>query len=242
MHGSSIVLTAWEARPSLRSSTRLQQGNDKSTSSKISKTRAATRQLTDEGEPIFSVKDASKSRSKFPKISMSLVKQKPFQAWIGNQEDQVPPSSQDSTVTSLEGFPEGLMAIQEEGQKARIVVPKGEVDKIIIGTHEDLLHQGGKKVVHVYARFSTGPTWMSAPTKFVQLAMPATGQFKDVVTSNPHLTPPAHPPLYFLGRAMEWVSTEWKVAKFWSLWIWQQGRQGWSFSKTKNRIKYHARY
>ena len=49
----------------------------------------------------------------------------------------------------MEGFPDGLMAISESNEKPRIVVPKDEVDKLIINTHNDILHQGHNKVHHI---------------------------------------------------------------------------------------------
>ena len=136
---------SWEDERHLLVSTRSAVNNNRSNEA----IRLQCRQLIDESRPLVSVKEAAKSRSKAPVMSSSLQKQKPLNTWIGRQEDQIPPSLYDRKITSLEGFPDGLMAISENNEKPRIVVPKDEVDRLIINTHNDILHQGHNKVHHI---------------------------------------------------------------------------------------------
>ena len=73
-------------------------------------------------------------------------------SWIGKQilNQQIPVRQQSYLISSLEGYPEGLLATELEGSgNARIVVPVEYQQQLVLDTHEDIHHQGHQKVHHI---------------------------------------------------------------------------------------------
>ena len=76
----------------------------------------------------------------------------PIASWIGKQilNQQIPVRQQSYLISSLEGYPEGLLAMKIEGSdNARIIVPVEHQRQLVIDTHEDIHHQGYQKVHHI---------------------------------------------------------------------------------------------
>ena len=76
----------------------------------------------------------------------------PLKSWIGNQlsDQPLPDIKTDALISSLEGYPDGLLAVPSTtGGKPRIIVPIREQKSLVMQTHEDIHHQGHQKVLHV---------------------------------------------------------------------------------------------
>ena len=53
-------------------------------------------------------------------------------------------------MSSLEGYPDGLLAMKlEDSNSARIIVPVEYQRQLVMDTHEDIHHQGYQKVHHI---------------------------------------------------------------------------------------------
>ena len=132
-------------------------------------TRAQCRQMIDENRPLVTKQKAAKSKARAPAMSKSLSQQKPLSSWIGRQWDQVPDDIKDNIKETMEGFPEGLIAVTEKDESPRIVVPKDEVDRLIMNAHYDIHHQGHVKVFHILRPLFYWPN-MSARIKDIVTA------------------------------------------------------------------------
>ena len=80
-------------------------------------------------------------RKKSPSIAPRIGKQ------ILNQ--QIPVRQQGYLISSFEGYPEGLLAMNLEGSDtARIFFPVEYQQQQVLDTHVDIHHQGHQKVRH----------------------------------------------------------------------------------------------
>ena len=73
-------------------------------------------------------------------------------SWIGKQvtNQSIPVRQVGHLISSLEGYPDGLLAIKNgENGHARIIVPKEYQKQLVIDTHVDIHHQGYQKVHHI---------------------------------------------------------------------------------------------
>ena len=52
-------------------------------------------------------------------------------------------------MVSLEGYPEGLLAIPNDDGTPRIIVPKAQIKALVLQCHEDIHHQSHVKVLHI---------------------------------------------------------------------------------------------
>ena len=52
-------------------------------------------------------------------------------------------------ITQVDGYPEGLLAVPNPYGSPRIIVPKSQVNALVLQCHEDIHHQSHIKVLHV---------------------------------------------------------------------------------------------
>jgi hypothetical protein len=52
-------------------------------------------------------------------------------------------------LASLEGHPEGLLAIPNTDGSPRIIVPRSQILALVLQTHEDIHHQSHVKVLYI---------------------------------------------------------------------------------------------
>ena len=76
--------------------------------------------------------------------------------WVGHQLNHkrmpkeykhMPPEGE--LMVSLEGYPEGLLAIPNDDGTPRIIVPKAQIKALVLQCHEDIHHQSHVKVLHI---------------------------------------------------------------------------------------------
>ena len=76
--------------------------------------------------------------------------------WVGHQLNHkrlpkeykhMPPDGK--LMASLEGYPEGLMAIPNDDGSPRIIVPKSQIKSLVLQCHEDIHHQSHVKVLYI---------------------------------------------------------------------------------------------
>ncbi len=53
-------------------------------------------------------------------------------------------------ITQVDGYPEGLLAVPNPHGSPRIIVPKSQVDALVLQCHEDIHHQSHIKVLYVF--------------------------------------------------------------------------------------------
>ena len=59
----------------------------------------------------------------------------------------MPPNGE--LMASLEGYPEGLLAIPNDDGSPRIIVPKSQIKSLVLQCHEDIHHQSHVKVLYI---------------------------------------------------------------------------------------------
>ncbi len=59
----------------------------------------------------------------------------------------MPPDGE--SMVSLEGYPEGLLAIPNDDGSPRITVPRTQIKPLVLQCHEDIHHQSHVKVLHI---------------------------------------------------------------------------------------------
>ncbi len=76
--------------------------------------------------------------------------------WIGRQlnHEKLPAkylyeAPEGELVTSIEGYPEGLLAIPGENGSLRIIVPRYQIKALVLQCHEDIHHQSHVKVLYI---------------------------------------------------------------------------------------------
>jgi hypothetical protein len=52
-------------------------------------------------------------------------------------------------ITQVNGYPDGLLAIPDKNGSPRIIVPKSQVEGLVLQCHEDIHHQRHVKVLHI---------------------------------------------------------------------------------------------
>ncbi len=52
-------------------------------------------------------------------------------------------------MASLEGYPEGLLAVPSEDGSPRIIVPQSQIKSLVLQCHEDIHHQSHVKVLYI---------------------------------------------------------------------------------------------
>jgi hypothetical protein len=76
--------------------------------------------------------------------------------WVGHQLNHkrmpkeykhMPPDGE--LMVSLEGYPEGLLAIPNDDGSPRIIVPRTQIKSLVLQCHEDIHHQSHVKVLHI---------------------------------------------------------------------------------------------
>jgi hypothetical protein len=67
-------------------------------------------------------------------------------------------------ITQEDGYPEGLLAVPNPHGSPRIIVPKSQVNALVLQYHEDIHHQSHIKVLHVLKALYYWPG-MSAPAE-----------------------------------------------------------------------------
>ena len=93
-----------------------------------------------------------KFRKRKRNLDIERKKGPPIASWIGKQilNQQIPVRQQSYLISSLEGYPEGLLAMKLEGSdNARIIVPVEYQQQLVLDTHIDIHHQGHQKVHHI---------------------------------------------------------------------------------------------
>jgi hypothetical protein len=60
-----------------------------------------------------------------------------------------PMSLEGELIASIEGYPEGLLAIPSENGSPRIIVPKSQIKALVLQCHEDIHHQSHVKVLYI---------------------------------------------------------------------------------------------
>ncbi len=83
--------------------------------------------------------------------------------WIGHQLNHkrmpkaysnLPPDRK--LISSMEGHPEGLLAVPSEEGSPRIIVLRSQILALVLQTHEDIHHQSHLKVLYILKPYSTG--------------------------------------------------------------------------------------
>ncbi len=76
--------------------------------------------------------------------------------WVGHQlnHKRMPKEYMDvapveKLLASLEGHPEGLLAVPNEDGSPRIIVPRSQILALVLQTHEDIHHQSHVKVLYI---------------------------------------------------------------------------------------------
>jgi hypothetical protein len=77
--------------------------------------------------------------------------------WVGHQlnhkrmpkEYKHMPPEEGELMVSLEGYPEGLLAIPNEDGFPRIIVPRSQIKALVLQCHEDIHHQSHVKVLYI---------------------------------------------------------------------------------------------
>jgi hypothetical protein len=76
--------------------------------------------------------------------------------WIGQQlnHQRMPEKYMDTPpqgllITQVNGYPDGLLAIPDTNGSPRIIVPKSQVEGLVLQCHEDIHHQSRVKVLHM---------------------------------------------------------------------------------------------
>ena len=76
--------------------------------------------------------------------------------WIGHQlnHQRMPEKFMDTPphgllITQVNGYPDGLLAIPDKNGSPRIIVPKSQVEGLVLQCHEDIHHQSHVKVLHI---------------------------------------------------------------------------------------------
>ena len=77
--------------------------------------------------------------------------------WVGHQLNHkrlpkeeykhIPPDGE--LMASLDGYPEGLLAVPNGDGSPRIIVPKSQIKSLVLQCHEDIHHQSHVKVLYI---------------------------------------------------------------------------------------------
>jgi hypothetical protein len=77
--------------------------------------------------------------------------------WIGHQlnHQRMPEKYMDTPphgflITQVNGYPDGLLAIPDKNGSPRIIVPKSQVEGLVLQCHEDIHYQNHVKVLHIF--------------------------------------------------------------------------------------------
>ncbi len=76
--------------------------------------------------------------------------------WIGHQlnYERMPTkyqhmSPEGELLASIEGYPEGLLAIPNDNDSPRIIVPRSQIKALVLQCHEDIHHQSHVKLLTI---------------------------------------------------------------------------------------------
>jgi hypothetical protein len=72
-------------------------------------------------------------------------------------------------ITQVNGYPDGLLAIPDRNGSPRIIVPKFQVEGLMLQCHEDIHHQSHVKVLHILKSLFYWPG-MSAEVERIYVA------------------------------------------------------------------------
>ncbi len=110
----------------------------------ISGRRSVTRHSTDVVSP-----QINQGRIKWTVTPRQPIPQlEDINQWIGHQlnHQKIPDKYMDTPphgllITQVDGYPEGLLAVPNQYGSPRIIVPKSQVNALVLQCHEDIHHQ-----------------------------------------------------------------------------------------------------
>ena len=105
-----------------------------------------------------SKRNAQKEKETFGEPASQVIdigkfeEQEPVVTWINHQLDgqKMPPNVHKSIISSIEGYPDGLLGIPSDtGGPPRIIVPVSAQKELVLKTHRSIHHQRYQKVQHI---------------------------------------------------------------------------------------------
>jgi hypothetical protein len=97
--------------------------------------------------------------------------------WIGHQlnhkrmpKEYLETAPKRHLLTSIKGYPEGLLGIPSTDGSPRIIVPQTQILALVLQTHEDIHHQSHVKVLYVLKPLFYWPGMTRDIEKFYCLA------------------------------------------------------------------------